>query len=254
MNSTDSVSDDELAKHLATRAAEQLQQLRDEVQGTLVSFLDRQFAGDRLSHRYLSAAFAQLRPADKFVSEEGRDDITRLSAERVWIVDPLDGSSDFADERSNTWAVHVGLAINGKPHAGAVAVPMLGNTFSTLEPLELPAEVRRQRPIVVMSRLRVHRDAYWLARYMDAEIYAMGSAGVKAMSVVTGDADAWIHAGNLYEWDSCGPAAVALAAGLHVSHLDGSPILYNRQDLSQSNIFISRLELAADIQKAFANR
>ena len=103
-----------------------------------------------------------------------------------------------------------------------------------------------------MSRTRVRWDSHRLARHLDADVYGVGSAGGKAMAVVTGEADAWVHAGGLYEWDTCAPAAIALAAGLHASHLDGSPLLYNRHDLAQWGILICRPELARDLQDAFA--
>lgn len=258
VNANSQTNDHELAAHLASSAAAQLQQLREEMQESHTSFLNRQLAGDQLSHRFLTAALAQVRPQDKVLSEEGQDDLTRLGKERVWIVDPLDGSSDFGDLWSDTWAVHVGLSVNGHPKVGAVAIPAWGRTFSTPNPTTPNpttqlTDARRQRPRVLMSRTRVLLDGHRLARQMDADIFALGSAGVKAMTVVAGEADAWVHGGNLYEWDSCAPAAVALAAGLHVSHLDGSPLVYNQQNLSQTGILICRPELAKDIQTAFAN-
>lgn len=244
--------DHELAHWLAQRAGEQLQALRAEMDASGAGYLHRELAGDQLSHRYLTAALAQLRPDDFVLSEEGRDDAARLDAERVWIVDPLDGSSDFADQWSNTWAVHVGLAVDGEPAAGAVGVPAWNRTFSTLGVDELPSDSGRRRPLVVMSRSRVRWDGRHLAKHLDADVYAVGSAGVKAMAVVAGEADAWVHAGGLYEWDTCAPAAVAMSAGLHASHLDGSPLRYNRRDLAQWGILICRPELAADLKAAFA--
>ncbi|WP_419919480.1 inositol monophosphatase family protein [Candidatus Poriferisocius sp.] len=272
--------DHELAQWLAQQAGDQLQALREEMQDSRIDYLHRELAGDQISHRYLTGALSRLRPDDMVLSEEGLDDGARLGAERVWIIDPLDGSSDFANQWSDTWAVHVGLAVNGRPAAGAVTVPAWGRTFSTVVAQEPPtgnhpgagtsrprgsdsveqalppnhpgAGTSRPRPLVVMSRSRVRWDGRRLARHLDADIYGVGSAGVKAMAVVTGEADAWVHAGGLYEWDTCAPAAVALAAGLHASHLDGSPLRYNRHDPAQWGILICRPDLAADLQAAFA--
>lgn len=245
-------NDHELAHWLAQQAGDQLQTLREEMEDSGTGYLHRELAGDQFSHRYLTGALAQLRPDDIVLSEEGRDDGARLDAERVWIVDPLDGSSDFADQWSDTWAVHVGLAVNGEPAAGAVAVPAWERTFSTASAAEPPSDTGRRRPLVVMSRSRVRWDGHRLARHLDADVYGVGSAGVKAMAVVTGEADAWVHAGGLYEWDTCAPAAIALSAGLHASHLDGSPLRYNRRDLAQWGILICRPELAPDLKAAFA--
>lgn len=252
MSGTPEPTDHELAHWLAQQAGEQLQALSDEMDESRTGYLNRELAGDQLSHRYLTGMLAQLRPDDTVLSEEGRDDGTRLVAERVWIVDPLDGSSDYADQWSDTWAVHVGLAVNGEPAAGAVSVPPWGRTFSTINHDGPPADNGRKRPLVVMSRTRVRWDSHRLARHLDADVYGVGSAGVKAMAVVTGEADAWVHAGGLYEWDTCAPVAIALAAGLHASHLDGSPLRYNRNDLAQWGILICRPELAKDLQAAFA--
>ena len=245
-------TDHQVAHWLAQQAGEQLQALSEEMESANAGYLHRELAGDQLSHRFLTGALAQVRPDDVVLSEEGRDDGARLEAERVWIVDPLDGSSDYADQWSDTWAVHVGLAINGEPVAGAVSVPPWGRTFSTMNPDEPPTTTDRRRPLVVMSRSRVRWDGHRLARHLDADVYGVGSAGVKAMAVVTGEADAWVHAGGLYEWDTCAPAAVAVAAGLHASHLDGTPLRYNRRDLAQWGILICRPELAPDLQAAFA--
>ena len=110
MSDTPEPTDHELAHWLAQQAGEQLQALSDEMDESQAGYLHRELAGDQLSHRYLTGALAQLRPDDMVLSEEGRDDSARLDSERVWIVDPLDGSSDYADQWSDTWAVHVGLA------------------------------------------------------------------------------------------------------------------------------------------------
>ncbi|MCY4136209.1 MAG: 3'(2'),5'-bisphosphate nucleotidase CysQ [bacterium] len=252
MTETPEPSDHELAHWLAQQAGDQLLALREEMEESRTGYLHRELAGDQLSHRYLTSALAQLRPDDVVLSEEGRDDGARLEAERVWIVDPLDGSSDFADQWSDTWAVHVGLSVDGEPTAGAVAVPPWDRTFSTASMEEPLSDTGRRRPLVVMSRSRVRWDGHRLARHLDADVYGVGSAGVKAMAVVTGEADAWVHAGGLYEWDTCAPVAVALAAGLHASHLDGSPLRYNRRDLAQWGILICRPEFASDLKAAFA--
>ncbi len=245
--------DHEVAHWLAQQAGEQLQALREEMDTVGTGHLHRELMGDQISHRYITEALSRLRPDDGVLSEEGRDDRARLNSERVWIVDPLDGSSDFAGHWSDTWAVHIALAVDGRPTVGAVAVPPWGQTFSTGRVDAIPEpEETRERPLVVMSRSRVRWDGHRLARHLDADIYGVGSAGVKAMAVVAGHADAWVHGGGLYEWDTCAPVAVALAAGLHASHLDGSPLRYNHRDPAQWGILVCRPELAGKIQAAFA--
>ena len=183
------------------------------------------------------------------LSEEGRDDRRRLDADRVWIIDPLDGSSDFG--MTGAWSVHVALCERGLPAAGAVAVPAWDRVFTTRPPAK-PTMCRVGRRRVVVARSRVYIDGRRLARALDVEVTPMGSAGVKAMAVVRGEVDAYAHGGFLYEWDSCAPAAVALAAGLHVSHPDGSPLRFNKSRPHTHGLVICRPEFAGELLAALA--
>ena len=162
------------------------------------------------------------------LSEEGVDDARRLSADRVWIVDPLDGTREFGEGDRNDWAVHVALWERGALVAGAVALPAQGVTLDSGSPPPLPAAGDPLR--LVVSRTRPPELVTALAERLGAELVPMGSAGAKAMSVLQGRADAYVHGGGQYEWDSAAPVAVAAAAGLHTSRLDGSPLVYNRAD------------------------
>ena len=206
-------------------------------------------AGDRQAHEFLTQELARHRPGDAVLSEEGHDDRRRLDADRVWIVDPIDGSYDFGV--SGAWSVHVALCKRGVPTAAAVAVPAWDATFATDPPPE-PTMCRVGRRRVVVARSRGYSDGRMLADRLDADVVAMGSAGVKAMAVVRGEVDAYVHAGGLYEWDTCAPAAVALAAGLHVSSVDGSPLRFNKARPHTPGLVICRPDFADELLEALA--
>ena len=208
-----------------------------------------EMAGDRQAHEFLIDELRRHRPGDAVLSEEGRDDRRRLDAERVWILDPLDGSSDFGV--SGAWSVHVALCERGVPTAAAVAVPAWATTFAT-DPPSRPTMCRVGRRRVVVARSRSHTDGRRLAQRLDAEVVAMGSAGMKAMAVVRGEADAYVHAGGLYEWDTCAPAAVAQAAGLHVSCVDGSVLRFNNSNPHTPGLVICRPDFAGELLGALA--
>lgn len=201
-------------------------------------------AGDRVANAFLLEALATARPDDAILSEESSDDKVRLSRERVWIIDPLDGTREFSEGRSD-WAVHVGLAVRGRAVIGAVALPGLGVTLATDTPPEMPQ--RLERPRMLVSRSRPAAEATTVAKAIGAELLPMGSAGAKAMAVVRGEADIYLHSGGQYEWDNCAPIAVAAAAGLHVSRIDGSALEYNRDDVYLPDLLICRPERAAEI-------
>jgi len=234
------LSDHALAATLATEAGALLLQVRAR------DFADagaRKAAGDAGSHRFLVDRLAALAPDDAVLSEEGADDPVRLSADRVWIVDPLDGTREFSELDRADWAVHVALWERGELAAGAVALPAEGRTLSTAD--TPPTPHRSGGPLrLAVSRSRPPALVTTLAQRLDAELVAMGSAGVKAMSVVRGATDAYVHGGGQYEWDSAAPVAVARAAGLHTSRLDGSPLRYNRPDPYLPDLLICRPELA----------
>ena len=203
-----------------------------------------EMAGDRQAHEFLVGELRRLRPGDAVLSEEGRDDRRRLDAERVWILDPLDGSSDFGV--SGAWSVHVALCERGVPAAAAVAVPRGAPRC------DRPAAAAHSCRVGVAGwggPVRGHTDGRGCER-LDAEVVAMGSAGVKAMAVVRGEVDAYVHAGGLYEWDTCAPAAVALAAGLRASCADGSPLRFNNSRPHTPGLVICRPDFAAELLEA----
>lgn len=208
-----------------------------------------EMAGDRQAHEYLVGALGRHRPADAVLSEEGTDDRRRLDVDRVWILDPLDGSYDFGV--SGAWSVHVALCERGVPTAAAVAVPAWDTTFATDPPPE-PTMCRVGRRRVVVARSRGYSDGRMLADRLDADVVAMGSAGVKAMAVVRGEVDAYVHAGGLHEWDTCAPAAVALAAGLHVSGVDGAPLRFNKPRPHTPGLVVCRPDFADELLGALA--
>ena len=236
--------DDRLARDLASDAGRLLLALRAE--GGEAGALRQ--AGDRTSHEFLAARLAGLRPQDAVLSEEGRDDPARLSADRVWIVNPLDGTREFGEPGRTDWAVHVALWERGKLTAGAVALPAQGTVLSTAEPPAPPPPAEPGRPVrVLVSRTRPPALLDRLAKEVDLVLVPLGSAGAKAAAVISGTADAYVHSGGQYEWDSAAPVAVAVAAGLHASRLDGSDLEYNRADPSLPDILICSAGLAVTL-------
>jgi 3'(2'), 5'-bisphosphate nucleotidase len=233
--------DDRLARDLASEAGRLLLALRAE--GGEPDALRK--AGDAMSHEFLAAQLSQRRPGDAVLSEEGRDDLARLAADRVWIVDPLDGTREFGEPGRTDWAVHVALWERGELTAGAVALPAQGTVLSTAEPPPEPPAVTPDRPVrVLVSRTRPPALLDRLAQQIELALIPMGSAGAKAAEVVRGAADAYVHSGGQYEWDSAAPVAVAEAAGLHASRLDGSRLAYNQADPSLPDILICPAGLA----------
>ncbi|HET6560909.1 MAG TPA: 3'(2'),5'-bisphosphate nucleotidase CysQ [Marmoricola sp.] len=234
--------DGELAHWAATAAGVLLMRVREEgLEGRALKD-----EGDRVAHEFLMSALAEHRPVDPVLSEEGKDDKVRLRSERVWIVDPLDGTREFSEPPRDDWAVHVALWEAGELTAGAVAQPALGTTFSTVRPPLLPERVS-VRPRIAVSRSRPPEFVSALAAELGGELVPMGSAGVKVISVVRGVTDAYVHAGGQYEWDSAAPVAVARAAGLHTSRADGAPLQYNQDDVLLPDLLVCRPELADQI-------
>lgn len=207
-------------------------------------------AGDQHSHEFLMDELGRTRPDDAVLSEEGADDRTRLDADRVWIVDPLDGTREYGEEGRSDWAVHVALwdraALDnglGGLTASAVALPARRMTLSTDG--RYPALPSAGEPArIAVSRSRMPAWVEPLAAEIDAVPVPIGSAGMKAMSILLGEADAYVHSGQMKEWDSAAPAAVAAAAGLHVSRLDGSPLEFNTPDRLTLDLLICQPALA----------
>jgi 3'(2'), 5'-bisphosphate nucleotidase len=229
------MNDVELARHIAEVAGRILLEVRDSglFEGKALGK-----AGDRVANGFIMEALAANRPDDAILSEEEKDNLDRLKASRVWIVDPLDGTREYGEKRTD-WAVHVALAVDGRAQTGAVCLPGLSLTLSSDSVTPPPPSTGRLR--MVVSRTRPAAEAVAVAEVLGAELIAMGSAGAKAMAVVRNEADIYLHSGGMFEWDSCAPVAVAQAAGLHVSRIDGSPLVYNCEKTYLPDLLICRM-------------
>jgi len=237
------MNDSELAAHLADHAGKLLLQVR--ASGV---FSEKALgkAGDATANQFLVHAIRAVRPDDGLLSEEMKDDGTRLIQKRVWIIDPVDGTREYGEGRID-WAVHVGLAIDGVATIGAVALPGAGVVMRTDRPSPLP---RPGAPLrMVVSRTRPAKEAVDVAQRLGAELVPMGSSGAKAMAILRGEADIYLHSGGQYEWDSAAPVAVAQAHGLHCSRIDGSALKYNNQDVYLPDLLIARKEHAQSVLK-----
>ena len=234
------MNDHALAATLATEAGRLLLDVRTEFADATAQ--ERKAAGDQRSHDFLMEQLAAVRLDDAVLSEEGADDPVRLRSDRVWIVDPLDGTREFSELDRDDWAVHVALWQAGELVAGAVALPAQGVTLSTPEVAALPPNPAVPR--IVVSRTRPPAVALRVRDQLGATLVEMGSAGAKVAAVVQGHAEVYVHAGGQYEWDSAAPVAVARAAGLHTSRIDGSPLRYNQADLLLPDLLVCRPEYA----------
>ncbi|MEL7444715.1 MAG: 3'(2'),5'-bisphosphate nucleotidase CysQ [Pseudomonadota bacterium] len=234
------MADAELAAHLAQVAGRLLVDVRESgmFEGKALGK-----AGDATANEFLCHAIRSARPDDALLSEEEKDDTARCDVSRVWIVDPVDGTREYGEARSD-WAVHVGLAVDGVATHGAVALPGLdgGVVLRTDQVSDLPAPA--EKPRFLVSRTRPAKEAVAVSEALGGELVGMGSAGAKAMAVVRGEAEIYLHSGGQYEWDSCAPVAVAKAHGLHCSRIDGSPLVYNQRDTYLPDLLICRPEWA----------
>jgi 3'(2'), 5'-bisphosphate nucleotidase len=246
-------SDDSVATEAAAEASSLLQDLRARMGAYSTAGL--RSAGDRESNDLILRVLRSHRPRDPILSEESLDGLDRVGSRRVWIVDPLDGTREFGERGRVDFAVHVALVIDGQPASGAVALPAEDVIFSTDgdPPQRESLCPGAGRPLrIIVSRTRPPEVAFLIARRMDAEIIRMGSAGAKAMAVLSGKADAYIHVGKLHEWDVAAPAAVLKQRGLHVSRLDGAPLRFNQRDPSLSNVLMCRMDIAHEMLGALA--
>ncbi|WP_231562472.1 3'(2'),5'-bisphosphate nucleotidase CysQ [Sphingomonas sp. 35-24ZXX] len=232
------MTDAELAAHLAEVAGNLLIEVR---KSGMLSLKALGKAGDATANQFLCHALREQRPDDALLSEEEKDNPARLAASRCWIVDPVDGTREYGEARTD-WAVHVALAVDGVPTTGAVALPGQGIVLRSDQPVAVPPAPKKLR--MVVSRTRPAPEAQAVAASLSAELVPMGSAGAKAMAVILGQADIYLHTGGQFEWDSCAPAAVALAHGLHASRIDGSPLVYNQADTYMPDLLICRKEHA----------
>jgi 3'(2'), 5'-bisphosphate nucleotidase len=241
------LSDAELAAVLARTAGRSLLELRVGLSDLPADEVKKR--GDEAAQQVLAAGLAAARPRDAVLSEEAADDSARLDADRVWIIDPLDGTREYSEGRSD-WAVHVALWEAGSLAAGAVALPGLGIVLTT-EPVAVVPSRNEAAPLrMAVSRSRPPAIATGVAEALGADLVAMGSAGFKVAAVVRGEADLYVHGGGQYEWDSAAPVAVALAAGLHASRLDGSPLRYNQPDPYLPDLVVCRPEVAEQVLAA----
>ncbi|MDN6460608.1 MAG: 3'(2'),5'-bisphosphate nucleotidase CysQ [Corynebacterium flavescens] len=234
------ISDSRLTNSLAEGCGEILKGVRN---GGLLRGLSLGDAGDEAAQEWIARVLAHHRPEDGILSEEATDDLSRLKKHRVWVIDPLDGTKEFATGRQD-WAVHIALVIDGAPQFAAVSLPDLGVTFKSSDVRAVTGPLAKR---FVVSRNRPPQVASYIAENMGFDTVGVGSAGAKAMHVLLGDFDGYIHAGGQYEWDQAAPVGVALAYGLHCSRLDGSPITFNNEDTFIPDLLICRPELADDI-------
>ncbi|WP_245559177.1 3'(2'),5'-bisphosphate nucleotidase CysQ [Microbacterium indicum] len=238
--------DAEIARTLATEAARRLVEVRNDnpdVEGKALKDL-----GDQSAQALLAARLAELAPGDAVLSEEAADSAARLGADRVWIIDPLDGTREFSEHRDD-WAVHIALVVDGSLALGAVA---LGGPDVVLVSSEVDghAAPSGDRIRIAVSRSRAPQLVQQVAESLGAELVPMGSAGVKICSVVRGEADAYVHGGGQYEWDSAAPVAVARTAGLYTSRLDGSELIYNQPNPYLPDLVVCRPEISGDVMNA----
>jgi len=243
------VNDHELAARLAAEAGQLLLDVRAELADAPAE--ERKVQGDKRSHDFLMGELRRARPSDAVLSEEGVDDAARLRSSRVWIVDPLDGTREFSEIGRDDWAVHVALWCDGDLAAGAVALPAQGVTLATPTvpvPPDPPAV-----PRILVSRTRPPAMAHRVCDELGGTLVEMGSAGAKVCAVVQGRAEVYVHAGGQYEWDSAAPVAVARAAGLHTSRVDGTPLRYNQADPLLPDLVVCRPDLADAVLAVLAN-
>jgi 3'-phosphoadenosine 5'-phosphosulfate (PAPS) 3'-phosphatase len=242
------VNDVDVAAELARRAGVLLLELR-ESSGLTGKDLGKR--GDHDSNELLLTALAKARPQDAVLSEESVDSPARLSADRVWIIDPLDGTREYGMAGRDDWAVHVALWTRGVGiSAAAVAQPSLDTVYTSSGPV--PTAPERDGLIFLVSDSRPPAFAAPVADELHARLAPMGSAGAKAMAVLRGDADAYLHAGGQWEWDSAAPVGVVLGGGLHASRIDGTPLIYNEAHPYLPDLVICRPELAEPILQAIA--
>ncbi|MCG5432763.1 3'(2'),5'-bisphosphate nucleotidase CysQ [Mycobacterium sp. MYCO198283] len=246
------LTDAALAAQLAEEAGQLLLDVRDEVGFDYPWELGA--AGDRRANALILQRLREVRPDDAVLSEEAHDDLVRLRRDRVWIIDPLDGTREFSSRGRADWAVHIALWQRGAEITdAAVSLPAQGEVYRSDTVAAAPVAGRPgiDRPIrIAVSATRAPSILYWMSRSLPIEPVPLGSAGAKAMAVVRGDADAYVHAGGQWEWDSAAPAGVVLAAGLHASRLDGSPMRYNRLDPYLPDLLMCLPEVAGPLLDA----
>ena len=243
-------TDADFATRLAIETGRILVGLRQQMFANGANQWDVKAAGDAAAQAFLEAELHTHRPDDAVLSEEeGQTDERRFHSDRVWIIDPLDGTREFSEPGREDWAVHVALWENGTFGAAAVSLPAIRAVFATNPAPSVPT-VKRERPRLITSRNRAPYSAVLVAEGLDVDAVRLGSAGAKAMALLMGHADIYVHDGGMYQWDTAAPAAVAMAAGLHASRLDGSPLVYNNRDPWLPDFIVCRPELADPVLTA----
>jgi 3'(2'), 5'-bisphosphate nucleotidase len=241
--------DHQLAMHIANDAGRLLMALKASAVLSNGALGD---AADAVAQQFIDRAIRLHRPSDAILSEEAPPDERRLQQRRVWIVDPLDGTREYSESGNrNDWAVHVALCVDGIPTAAAVSLPAQGVTYNTGSATRYSVNEKQALRIVV-SRTRPTAFAASVAMTLGADLIRMGSAGAKGMAVLRGDADAYLAIGEMAEWDSCAPAAVCTAAGLHVSRIDGTPLAFNQALPRTPDLVICRPAIAEALLAAIA--
>lgn len=251
--------DHELAHYLAEETGKRLLAVRERLYNDGASTWLAKDVGDAAAQRFLDEAFAEHRPDDAILSEEAADDSNRLTADRVWIIDPLDGTQEYSEFDRADWAVHIALwerkdssgapSNEGMLTAGAVALPAFGMVLSTGTPPPTPPR-HEGKPRLVVSRNRATDAAIIVAQALDCEVARLGSAGAKAMAVVLGETDIYVHEGGMHQWDSAAPMVVAQAAGLFTSRIDGTPLIYNMRDTWLPDFIVCQQHLAHQVVDA----
>ena len=249
-------TDAELAHYLAEETGKRLLAVRERLYNDGASPWYAKDVGDAAAQRFLDEALAEHRPNDAVLSEEAADDSNRMTADRVWIIGPLDGTQEYSEFDRADWAVHIALwerkDADGKPSdegritQAAVALPAYNMTLSTHQLPKTP-ERHAGKPRLVVSRNRATREAVIVAEALDCDVARLGSAGAKTMAVVLGEVDIYVHAGGMYQWDSAAPIAVAAAAGLFTSRIDGTPLVYNRRDAWLPDLVVCQQHLAQQV-------
>ncbi len=245
------LTDAALAADLAAEAGELLLKVREEMGfGHPWALGD---AGDSLANALILRRLSVERPGDAVLSEEAYDDLVRLKHDRVWIIDPLDGTREFSTPGRDDWAVHIALWQRParEPNSreitdAAVSLPARGNTVYRSDTVTADAaRVGIPTPIrIAVSATRPPAVLYRIRQALPIQPVGIGSAGAKAMAMIDGHVDAYVHAGGQWEWDSAAPAGVVMAAGMHASRLDGSPLRYNQPDPYLPDFVMCRAELA----------
>ena len=250
------LTDGELAHFLAEETGKRLMAVRERLYNEGASTWYAKDVGDAAAQHFIDETLAEHRPNDAVLSEEAADDSNRITADRVWIIDPLDGTQEYSEFDRADWAVHIALwerkDTGGKPTddgsitQAAVALPAYNMTLSTHQLPKTP-DRHEGKPRLVVSRNRATREAVIVAEALDCDVARLGSAGAKAMAVVLGEVDIYVHAGGMYQWDSAAPIAVAAAAGLFTSRIDGTPLIYNRRDAWLPDLVVCQQHLAQQV-------